>query len=643
MMSPGLRPWAAACLLALAIVASASTAVAAESGDPVTEGLSVQDIDTSAYPKVSMTVSIPGRSNDAAEPTFTLSENGKAVTADTVQADVTAQDTKVVLMIDTSGSMSGATWTDVKRAAAAFLADLPESAPVSLIAFDETRRTLVDFSLDRALVVREIENLKPAHETALYDALLSASRALARQGDGRKAIVLFSDGGDTVSATTFGGAMQALKRTEIPLYSVLLHSAEENPGALRLLAGRSGGRLVPANRSDELPALFEGIAEEIVGAYTVEYTSLRPTTKDIEIDIEARATARSARARIAYPNPAYAKRSEPAPFIAPPVIEKIKVLAGIGGMILAAVTALVLAILGSIFRERSMLSHMHIYDQRERRGRWAGSIDYLSGIPARLVRSMEHFLTARGYTERLTPLFEAAGLPKEIAYYATTYVILALAAVISVHTWISLLPLTVIAFVVAALAPKYILRALAERRRHEIEGQMVEVLQLLSTSLRGGWTLERALELVAAEAPQPAANEFARLVAEIRLGMPAHVALEQMGLRLGSPDFDTLVAGISVQREVGGNLAEVVDAVTDTVRERDQLNRQMRTLTAEARFSAYILIALPFVIAFMMLTTSRSYFNMLFTSVTGVALLILTILMVVGGSIWVFRLTKIEV
>ncbi len=632
---------ALAALLVLALWAGCVSAALAEEGAPPAE-LSVQEIDTSAYPEVSLTVSMPGVKSGTA-PDFTLAENG--VTVDDYHAATAAESVpvRVVLVLDTSGSMAGKAWSDAQRAAAAFLTALGPDVPVSVISFNERAVERVAFTTDRTATVAELAKLKPAKETALYDAVVSAVRRLPAKGGERRLIVLLSDGGDTVSATSFNSAMSALKRSGVPLYAVALNTDEQNPQALKLLAARSGGRLVPAAKSEELAPLFTGIAEEIIGTYEVKYTSLRPRTKDVELDVNASTRASSAEAHVSYPNPMYLTAAAESDLKITSPAEDVARLIGAVSLIFLAVALLAFGVGRAIFRERSMLSHVRLYDQEERRGQWRGRGGRLGDVRRRAAEVVGPLIERLGIQRSLAPLFEAAGMPRPAAEYAVNYLVVALVALLGVQVLLGDILLTLIALVVLAVLPRPLLGMAIDRRRRTLEMQLPDTLAMLATSIRGGWPLERAIELAASEAPEPMNREFGRAVAWMGLGMPINDVLENMNRRIGSKDFEAVVSGVAVQREVGGNLAEVLDMVADTMREREALRRQVRTLTAEARFSAYILVALPFGVVLMMFITSRSYITELFTTPTGMAITAVASLMIAGGAWWIFRLAKVEV
>ena len=166
---------------------------------------------------------------------------------------------------------------------------------------------------------------------------------------------------------------------------------------------------------------------------------------------------------------------------------------------------------------------------------------------------------------------------------------------------------------------------------------------MLSSSLRGGWGIQQAIDLVVQEGGQPASDEFKRVQNEVRLGIPMDDALQRMADRIQSGDFQAAVSAIAIQREVGGNLAEVLDIVAATIRERGALRRQISALTAEGRLSAYILIALPILEAIVLVVTNPDYMTPFTTTLFGGFLALLAVFLLIVGSLWLFSVTRIEV
>ena len=184
------------------------------------------------------------------------------------------------------------------------------------------------------------------------------------------------------------------------------------------------------------------------------------------------------------------------------------------------------------------------------------------------------------------------------------------------------------------------LRFLAERRRKRFSDQLPETLQLLSGSLRAGHGLAQGIDTIAREAESPTAEEFRRLTIEARLGRDFVDALRALADRMGGPDFQWVIQAIEIQRDVGGDLAEVLDTVADTIRDRTRIRRQASALSAEGRMSAWVLMALPFGLAAVMAVTNPGFLSPLFRTGTGQALLAVGAALMVVGGLWLKKIVK---
>jgi tight adherence protein B len=181
------------------------------------------------------------------------------------------------------------------------------------------------------------------------------------------------------------------------------------------------------------------------------------------------------------------------------------------------------------------------------------------------------------------------------------------------------------------------------RRRAAFDEQLPNVLQLVAGSLQTGFSVAQAIDAVVREEAQPAAGEFARALTETRLGVDLDVALDGVADRLGSTDLRWVVMALRIQRETGGNLAEVIRNTVGTMRERAYLRRQVRSLSAEGRLSAYVLLALPIVVGGWLMFSSPNYMRPLYTTAFGVLMLSMAALLVVAGAFWMRKLINVEV
>lgn len=193
------------------------------------------------------------------------------------------------------------------------------------------------------------------------------------------------------------------------------------------------------------------------------------------------------------------------------------------------------------------------------------------------------------------------------------------------------------------LAMRMMLSMRISRRRNRFRDQLPDVLQLIAGSLRAGFSLPQALGAVAREDTQPSAGEFSRALAETRVGVDLEVALDGVAARMDSVDLRWTVMAIRIQREVGGNLAEVLRNTVATMRERAYLHRHVRSLSAEGRLSAYVLIALPLLLGGYLFFTDRAYLSVLYTTPLGLLLLIGAGVLFVVGVLWMRVAIKVEV
>jgi tight adherence protein B len=196
---------------------------------------------------------------------------------------------------------------------------------------------------------------------------------------------------------------------------------------------------------------------------------------------------------------------------------------------------------------------------------------------------------------------------------------------------------------IAALIPYVWMLRNHRKRQQALLDQLADTLSILASSLRAGYSFLQALDTVSKEIGEPSASEFQRVVAEIRLGRPIDDALTAMAMRVGSDDLKWAVIAINVQRNVGGNLAEVLDIVANTVRERGYIRRQVQVLSAEGRLSVAILSALPFLILLYLAIVNPEYITPLFTTTTGIILLVAAGSMMGAGIFVMSRMVKIDV
>ncbi|MDH3425272.1 MAG: type II secretion system F family protein [Acidimicrobiia bacterium] len=186
------------------------------------------------------------------------------------------------------------------------------------------------------------------------------------------------------------------------------------------------------------------------------------------------------------------------------------------------------------------------------------------------------------------------------------------------------------------------IQALASRERGRFEDQLPDTLNLISSSLRAGYSLLQAVEAVSAESQEPTAREFGRALSDIRLGASVHDSMRAVSTRMGNIDFRWAVLAMEIQAEVGGNLADVLGTTSDTMVARSRMRREVRALTAEGRISATVLIGLPFFLLGFLWTTNRKYLDPLFESTGGKVALVVAGVLIGIGIVWIRKVIEID-
>ena len=197
--------------------------------------------------------------------------------------------------------------------------------------------------------------------------------------------------------------------------------------------------------------------------------------------------------------------------------------------------------------------------------------------------------------------------------------------------------------IVGFYAPRLWVRQLQARRLTAFNNQLGDTLILLANSLRSGYSLLQSMETVSRELAAPMSVEFTRVVREIGLGLTIEEALAHMLQRVNSEDLDLVITAINIQHEVGGNLAEILDTISHTIRERVRIKGQIRAMTAQQRFSGYVISVLPVLLGAVMLMINPGYVGRMFQEPCGIMMLLTGGMMIIVGYMIIRRITNIEV
>jgi tight adherence protein B len=272
----------------------------------------------------------------------------------------------------------------------------------------------------------------------------------------------------------------------------------------------------------------------------------------------------------------------------------------------------------------------------------AGTDENESGLMQDIFSITGRVAERMGVLNRVENKLEQADLPLRPPEALFLYVAIVLVSfVVSVYMFGPFIGLGVT--VLAIIAPGMYLEMRRKKRLRRFETQLPDVLNLLSGSMRAGFSFAQGLEAVAEEASEPSRRELQRAYAESRLGRPIEDALEDSALRMHSVDLMWAVMAIRIQREVGGNLAELLDTVASTMTERERLRHEVLALTAEGRMSAWVLGIFPPAFAVILYMIQPDYMSTLFHNTMGIMAVVVSAIMAGLGFLWLRKIMAIEV
>jgi len=634
----------AALLLASGLMVAAAPAYA--------DNGSIDHVETSGG-TVRVLFSLPGAGN--AQPdlgSLRVVLGGKPMTAQAAPASDAANAVQrtAVLTVDTSRSMStNNKFSEAKQAAQLFLDSAPADLRVGIVTFAKQVSVAQAPTLDRGASRRVLANLQLSSGTRLYDGLQQAVRSAGTVG--QRNVILLSDGRDT-SNTPLPSVVRTLKKAGVKVDVVALDQSPREEGLLAPLSAAGGGSVISAKDPKALGRVFASEAQDL--ASQIQITGTPPAgvrEGTLEISIDANGNSFSDSAFVTLPATAPSRPVKPVKTAltpAPPrrAISAHLMLAGVGAVGVGVLVILV-TLLGGFGggRRQSVENRIEVYTRRGSSQLSAPTAPQEQGVAAQAVGLANKALESnKGFELKLGEKLEAGGIAFRPAEWLLLHASVAFAgaAVVFMLTGGSML-MALVGFLGGALAAWMYLGFKQSRRLKAFNGQLAGTLQLMAGSLQAGLSFAQGMDTIVREGAEPVAGEFRRALVETRLGVTVEDALDGIAERMHSDDFRWTVMAIRIQREVGGNLAELMLSVAATLRERDYLRRQVKSLSAEGRFSAYILLGLPPLVMLYEYFTNKHYLMPLFTTSLGYLMVAgMVILMSVGGFM-MKRMIKLEV
>ncbi|MFM7252486.1 MAG: type II secretion system F family protein [Ilumatobacteraceae bacterium] len=257
----------------------------------------------------------------------------------------------------------------------------------------------------------------------------------------------------------------------------------------------------------------------------------------------------------------------------------------------------------------------------------------------RLTALVDNLLARSGKQRALAKSLDIAAIPLRPGEFVVVAGVVGLLVILALGASLPFAMALIIGGVLTPIGTRAYLRQRIESRRKKFVSLMPDMLQTMVSSLRAGYGLPQALDVAANQAPEPMRSELQRVLFEQRIGRDPGEALANVAERMDSKDFTWVVSAMQINREVGGELAVVLENVGETIRERQRLRRQIDVLTAEGRLSAYVITALPILVAFVLLLTNREYFEP-FGRDSGPFLVLFAGALMAAGWVWIRKIVK---
>jgi len=578
--------------------------------------------------------------------------DGVSVTVDGEEAEATAapvdNDTTVkrtaVLAIDTSLSMEGGRFFGAKSAAREFISSVPADVRVGIVTFAGDVTTVLPPGKDRDAALSVVDGLTLTRGTRLYDGVVQAVDLLG--DDGQRSLLVLSDGADT-SQTPIEAATSAITDADVLTDVVSLNLSGTALEALQQLATAGHGQVISSEPA-ALRAAFAAEADVLARQVLVKATlpeGFDKTEATIKVDLPTSTGSVTAEAFSpvkAAPSPSGAAAPSQPESWTPP---SWAMYAGPAALALG-----LLLLIATLVPRRAV-----VISAEDRVSKYTKSLTGVGESSGALLDTDVTFASAkataanmlrrnRDLDARISARLQGAGSELKSSEWLLVHGgVFFLSGLIGLLLGGGNLVIGFIFLVAGLLGPWMYLGLRRGRRRKAFNAGLPDTLQLISGSLAAGLSLPQSIDTIVREGSEPIAGEFRRVLIETRLGVTLEDALEGVAERFESKDFEWVVMAIKIQRQVGGNLAELLDTVAATMREREYVRRQVAALAAEGKLSAWVLGGLPPLFMVYLLLTNYDYVSVMFREPLGWAMLLGAVTILGVGVFWMSRLVKVEV
>ena len=577
--------------------------------------------------------------------TATVRVNGQDATVGGVGlASQSGLSTDNVLVIDTS-STSATRLTQIRAAALRYVAGMKPNERVAIISAGGVPQLEASLTSDQALLNAAIGKIVPTGGAAVYDAVTVGARLLADQGAPVRSIAVLVASSDAGAKTAGNVARADSLDADVRVNVAALNSDDfppANAGGYQQLAADTGGLFGATGDPDKFSDTANGVSEGSRGLYTIKFeTDQASAGGNVTIDLgdgpitagfvpSTLTVGAALRNVVADPDTGVS-------FLKGGRGLAIALVLGAGGAALGAFA------LGSLLvkDEDRLKSVLRPYADAE--GDGGDNPLASSALFQRAVELTSNIAESQGMLVKAERMLEQANLPLRAAEALTFYVGIVMGSGVLGFLLRRSIVAALILAVLGAMVPPAVLNHLAKRRRKAFMMQLPDTLTLLAGTLKAGYSFMQGVEAVSHEVEDPMGIELRRVVTEAQLGRPLEEALEASAERMNSADFSWAVMAVRIQREVGGNLAELLMTVADTMTARQRLRGEVSALTAEGKISAIVLGILPVGLGAVLFVLNPAYMNVLLTDTIGQILLGVACVSALIGFAWMKKIINIDI
>jgi tight adherence protein B len=621
-------------VLALLAALAAIAAYPAAAADTET-GVQIVEAGSALFPDRAYVLTLPGgRDSALTSDDVKVTENGTPVKNLSVLSSASSEGIGTVLLIDASNSMKGS--IDSAMAAARAFAARNPGQPLSVVFFNSRPTVALPLTTERKQVQAVLAKApKLAEGTHINDALVAAVAQVRGSALGAARIVLLSDGDDVGSVTSLDSALAQLQAQKIRVFTVGIESPDFTADDLERIADDTGGTYAAATSPDALTKIYDGLGFQLGNEYLLRYRSAAQPDQPVAVDVTVAGVQPVA---FSYKSPS---TGTAAPY-KPAFKDKLFKSWALIPLVVALVLALIVFTLRALWSLRSnkalvaRLGEFVTLPAEEQAAERRKEVDTLLAAATDQKQRKRKVRWLEGFSEDV----DVAQIQREptkmlwLAGIAGLVVAVLSAALIG--------PFWFILGVLPLVALNMWVRGKARKTRNDFAEQLPENLDVLASALRAGHSLANAMGVVADEAPEPSKREFRRVVTDEQLGIPLDEALEVTAKRMQSADMDQVAVLALVQREAGGNTAEVLDQVTMNIRARMDIRRLVKVLTTQGKFSSWVVAGVPVGVALFLLVTNPDYLDPLFHRLIGQVAAVAAVVMAIGGFYIIRRIVSIE-